>query len=58
MVYPIKPIWLQVVIEMPEHNQGQMGGTMRLGKRETTFKEGNSIMKQLYGNQVNPFETG
>jgi hypothetical protein len=29
-----------------------------LGKRETTFKEGNSIMKQLYGNQVNSFETG
>jgi CTP synthase len=23
---------------MPEHNQGQMGGTMRLGKRRTIFK--------------------
>lgn len=22
---------------MPEHNPGQMGGTMRLGKRETFF---------------------
>lgn len=26
-----------VVIDMPEHNQGNMGGTMRLGKRETVF---------------------
>ena len=41
-----------VVIEMPEHNPGMMGGTMRLGKRETKFKPGPSIMKQLYGNQV------
>ena len=41
-----------VVIEMPEHNQGMMGGTMRLGKRETVFKAGTSIMKQLYGNHV------
>ena len=41
-----------VVIEMPEHNQGIMGGTMRLGKRETVFKAGTSIMKQLYGNHV------
>ena len=41
-----------VVIEMPEHNQGQLGGTMRLGKRETVFRTDDSIMKQLYGNQV------
>jgi CTP synthase len=41
-----------VVIDMPEHNQGQMGGTMRLGKRTTTFTTQNSIMRQLYGNQV------
>ena len=27
-----------VVIEMPEHNTGDMGGTMRLGLRETIFK--------------------
>lgn len=27
----------QVVIEMPEHNTGQMGGTMRLGRRRTMF---------------------
>jgi len=27
-----------VVIEMPEHNTGQMGGTQRLGKRTTVFK--------------------
>lgn len=25
------------VIDMPEHNTGQMGGTMRLGKRKTVF---------------------
>ncbi|XP_066581849.1 CTP synthase 1 [Prorops nasuta] len=40
-----------VVIDMPEHNQGQMGGTMRLGKRPTRFITTNSVMKQLYGNK-------
>lgn len=30
-----------VVIDMPEHNTGQMGGTMRLGKRTTVFKTSN-----------------
>lgn len=39
-----------VVIEMPEHNQGQLGGTMRLGKRKTIFKPVKSVAKQLYGN--------
>ncbi|XP_063983302.1 CTP synthase 1 [Diachasmimorpha longicaudata] len=39
-----------VVIDMPEHNSGQMGGTMRLGKRVTRFKPENSVIKQLYGN--------
>ena len=34
----------QVVIEMPEHNPGQMGGTMRLGCRKTVFNTQNSIM--------------
>ena len=34
------------VIEMPEHNPGQLGGTMRLGKRTTVFKsEENTICK-------------
>lgn len=32
-----------VVIDMPEHNPGQMGGTMRLGKRTTIF-HGDSIL--------------
>lgn len=35
---------------MPEHHPGQMGGTMRLGKRTTIFKNTNSILKKLYGN--------
>merc|ERR1711962_1289734 len=40
-----------VVIEMPEHNPGQLGGTMRLGKRRTVFKKhARSLTKQLYGN--------
>ncbi|XP_013385443.1 CTP synthase 1-B-like [Lingula anatina] len=39
-----------VVIEMPEHNPGHMGGTMRLGKRRTEFVEQSSILKKLYGN--------
>uniref|UniRef100_A0A8C9TLJ8 CTP synthase n=1 Tax=Scleropages formosus TaxID=113540 RepID=A0A8C9TLJ8_SCLFO len=37
------------VIDMPEHNPGQMGGTMRLGKRRTIFKTTNSILRKLYG---------
>lgn len=32
------------VIEMPEHNPKQMGGTMRLGKRRTVFKSDTSVM--------------
>uniref|UniRef100_A0A671T0V1 CTP synthase n=1 Tax=Sinocyclocheilus anshuiensis TaxID=1608454 RepID=A0A671T0V1_9TELE len=38
-----------VVIEMPEHNPGQLGGTMRLGKRRTLFKSTSSILRKLYG---------
>lgn len=37
-----------VVIEMPEHNTGQMGGTMRLGKRKTIFKDKSSLLRKLY----------
>ncbi|CAF0817313.1 unnamed protein product [Adineta ricciae] len=40
----------QVVIEMPEHNPGVMGGTMRLGRRTTHFVNDDSILKKLYGN--------
>lgn len=39
-----------LVIEMPEHHPGELGGTMRLGKRTTIFKKDKSIIKQLYGN--------
>lgn len=39
-----------LVIDMPEHHPGQMGGTMRLGKRTTIFKKDKSAIKQLYGN--------
>ncbi|KAM4796452.1 CTP synthase 2 [Rhinophrynus dorsalis] len=39
-----------VVIDMPEHHPGDMGGTMRLGKRKTVFKTNGSILKRLYGN--------
>ncbi|GJQ82025.1 hypothetical protein Trydic_g6901 [Trypoxylus dichotomus] len=40
-----------VIIDMPEHNPGQLGGTMRLGKRTTVFKESASLskIKRLYG---------
>lgn len=36
-----------VVIEMPEHNPGQMGATMRLGKRKTLFKTNDSLLSKL-----------
>lgn len=39
-----------LVIDMPEHHKGQMGGTMRLGKRTTIFAEKTSTIRQLYGN--------
>ena len=39
-----------VVIDMPEHNTGELGGTMRLGKRKTIFQPGESKLRQLYGN--------
>lgn len=38
-----------LVIDMPEHHSGKMGGTMRLGRRTTVFK-GTSVMRKLYGN--------
>lgn len=39
-----------IIIDMPEHNTGNMGGTMRLGKRTTVFRENTAnskISKQL-----------
>ncbi|KAH8296473.1 hypothetical protein KR054_006629 [Drosophila jambulina] len=39
-----------LVIDMPEHHTGQLGGTMRLGKRTTVFADGPSVIRQLYGN--------
>jgi CTP synthase len=39
-----------VVIDMPEHNQGQMGGTMRLGKRETVFTSDQSVVSKCLSN--------
>ncbi|XP_069492900.1 CTP synthase 2 isoform X2 [Ambystoma mexicanum] len=38
-----------VVIDMPEHHPGDMGGTMRLGKRRTVFKTDDSVLRNLYG---------
>jgi CTP synthase len=38
-----------VVIEMPEHNPGELGGTMRLGLRKTVFRpEIKSILRKLF----------
>ncbi|KAL5292977.1 CTPS1 family protein [Megaselia abdita] len=37
-----------LVIDMPEHHPGQMGGTMRLGQRRTYFSPESSKIKQLY----------
>jgi len=31
---------------MPEHNPGQLGGTMRLGLRKTIFKPGTSLISE------------
>ncbi|XP_039274579.1 CTP synthase 2-like isoform X2 [Styela clava] len=39
-----------VVIDMPEHTNGNMGGTMRLGARKTIFKT-ECMLKKLYKNK-------
>lgn len=39
-----------LVIDMPEHHPGDLGGTMRLGKRTTIFADKPSTIRQLYGN--------
>ena len=41
----------KVIIEMPEHNPGNMGGTMRLGKKVSVFKHKDSIVYKLYGSK-------
>ena len=46
----------KVIVEMPEHHTGQMGGTMRLGKRETIFKSLDSTAHKLYKNKNSIFE--
>jgi len=38
-----------LIIDMPEHNPGQMGGTMRLGRRTTGFTVEGSVLQKLYG---------
>ncbi|XP_074033430.1 CTP synthase isoform X2 [Leptinotarsa decemlineata] len=47
-----------VIIEMSEHNNGQMGGTMRLGRRLTVFKDSTegSKIRRLYGDKRNIYE--
>lgn len=47
-----------LVIDMPEHHPGDMGGTMRLGKRTTIFKENctSTISKLFIGNTHSTFK--
>jgi len=46
---------IPVVIEMPEHHTGQMGGTMRLGRRATIFQEGKpSILRKILLTELIP----
>ncbi|GAB6032510.1 CTP synthase 1 [Chamberlinius hualienensis] len=40
-----------VVIEMLEYHPGDLGGTMRLGRRKTLFKSTRSNIRTLYGNR-------
>lgn len=42
-----RPVLFSKVIDMPEHNPGNMGGTMRLGIRRTVFKTENSILSKF-----------
>jgi len=36
------------VIDMPEHNPGDLGGPMRLGLRRTVFTTENSILSKFF----------
>ncbi|XP_006835668.1 PREDICTED: CTP synthase 2 [Chrysochloris asiatica] len=38
-----------LVIDMPEHNPGNLGGSVRMGLRRTVFKTENSMLRKLYG---------
>jgi hypothetical protein len=38
----------QVVIEMPEHCGGDLGGTMRLGRRTSAFLTQASVLRRVY----------
>ena len=48
----------KVIIEMPEHHGDYMGGTMRLGKRETIFKKTTyeSTIQKLYNGSDSIYE--
>lgn len=39
-----------VILDMPEFNPDEKGGTMRLGRRKTLFRVQNSLMRTMYGN--------
>jgi len=43
-----------VVIDMPEHNPGRMGGTMRLGRKTTIFQttQRSSVLSALSVNNI------
>ncbi|CAH0552682.1 unnamed protein product [Brassicogethes aeneus] len=46
-----------VILDMPEYNTSEKGGTMRLGKRATMFRiKENSKINQLYGNKDTIYE--
>lgn len=40
-----------VVMDMPEFNPDEKGGTMRLGRRNTVFRVAHSLMRTMYGNE-------
>lgn len=44
----------RIIISMPEHHPGKLGGTMRLGVRPTLWQEGSewSRLRALYSNQT------
>lgn len=45
-----------VIVEMPEHNGGDLGGTMRVGRRETQFVVQDCITYKLYNRQSTIYE--
>ena len=45
-----------LIVEMPEHHGGDLGGTMRVGERPTKFVQKDGLLYKLYGSNDTIYE--